>query len=149
MRVIASQSLTGPRFNMKMTSYQYRKSHCGDKTILRPSYLHNGISHTGKMTSLYWIRALIHSFMLTAKKAKKLCITVPFAGHQSPVDSPHKRWLLRKASPNYDFDFEIFYWGHRWPFITDIKRCIWYSALQISIKTVIHCINKHSKTVDG
>ena len=43
----------GPWFNIKMTSYQYRKSHCGDKTILRPSYLHNGISYTGKMTSLY------------------------------------------------------------------------------------------------
>ena len=40
-----------------MTSYQYRKSYCGDKTILRPSYLHNGISYTGKTTSLYWIRA--------------------------------------------------------------------------------------------
>ena len=40
-----------------MSSYQYRKSHCGDKTILWPSYLHNGISYTGKMTSLYWIRA--------------------------------------------------------------------------------------------
>ena len=47
----------GTRFNIKMISYQYRKSHCGDKTILRPSYLHNGISYTGKMTSLYWIRA--------------------------------------------------------------------------------------------
>ena len=41
-----------------MPSYQYRKSHCGDKTIFRPSYLHSGISYTGKMTSLYWIRAL-------------------------------------------------------------------------------------------
>ena len=41
-----------------MPSYQHRKSHCGDKTILRPSYLHNGISYTGKATSLYWIRAL-------------------------------------------------------------------------------------------
>ena len=49
----------GPRFNMKMASYQYRKSHCGDKTILQLSYLHNGISYTGKMTSLYWIRALV------------------------------------------------------------------------------------------
>ena len=49
----------GPRFNIKMSSYQYRKSHCGDKTILRPSYLHNGISFTGKMTHLYWIRALV------------------------------------------------------------------------------------------
>ena len=48
----------GPRFNIKMTSYWYRKSHCGDKTILRPSYLHNGISYTGKTTSLYWIGAL-------------------------------------------------------------------------------------------
>ena len=47
----------GPWFNIKMSSHQYRKSHCGDKTILRPSYLHNGISYTGKMTSLYWIRA--------------------------------------------------------------------------------------------
>ena len=42
-----------------MSSDQYRKSHCGDKTILRPSYLHNGISYTGKMSSLYWIRALV------------------------------------------------------------------------------------------
>ena len=48
---------TGPWFNIKMSSYQYRKSHFGDKTILRPSYLQNGISYTGKMTSLYWIRA--------------------------------------------------------------------------------------------
>ena len=40
-----------------MWSYQYENSHCGDKTILRPSYLHNGISYTGKMSYLYWIRA--------------------------------------------------------------------------------------------
>ena len=51
-----------PWFNVKMTSYQYRKSHCGDKTILRPSYLHNGISYTGKTTSLYWIGALVFVF---------------------------------------------------------------------------------------
>ena len=50
--------LPGAWINIKMPSYQYRKSHCGDKTILRPSYLHNGISCTGKMPSLYWIRAL-------------------------------------------------------------------------------------------
>ena len=48
----------GGRFNIKVTSYQYRKSHCGDTTILRPSYLHSGISYTGKITSLYWISAL-------------------------------------------------------------------------------------------
>ena len=66
---------SGPRFNIKMTSYQYRKSHCGDKTILRPSYLHNGISYTAKMTSLYWISPLVlcggpgslHGAIVTAK----------------------------------------------------------------------------------
>ena len=48
--------ITRAQFNIKMSSYQYRKSNCGDKTILWPSYLHNGISYTGKTTSLYWIR---------------------------------------------------------------------------------------------
>ena len=48
----------GLRFNIKMSSYQYRKSHCGDKTIVRPSYLHNGISYNGKIPSLYWIGTL-------------------------------------------------------------------------------------------
>ena len=47
----------GGRFNKKIPSYQYRKFHCGDKTILWSSYLPNGISYTGKMTSLYWIKA--------------------------------------------------------------------------------------------
>ena len=42
-----------------MPSYQSRKSHCEDKTILRPFYLHNGISYTDKTTSLYWIRSKI------------------------------------------------------------------------------------------
>ena len=44
---------SGPWFNIKISSYQYRKSHCGDKTVVRSSYLHNGISYTGKMASLY------------------------------------------------------------------------------------------------
>ena len=59
LNVHLSDSNIRARFNIKMTSYQYRKSHCGAKTIWRPSYLHNGISYTGKMTSLYWIRAQV------------------------------------------------------------------------------------------
>ena len=51
--------LDGPWFSIKMSSYQYRKSHCGDKSVLRRSYLHNVISHTGKMASLYWTNPLI------------------------------------------------------------------------------------------
>ena len=42
-----------------MSSYLYRKSHCGDKMVVRPSYLYNGISYTGKMTPLYWKSPLV------------------------------------------------------------------------------------------
>ena len=45
-----------PWINIKMLSYQYTKSYCGDKTVVRSSYLHTGISYTGKMSSLYWFR---------------------------------------------------------------------------------------------
>ena len=51
-----SEIWSGGRINIKIASCQYRKSHCGDKTILRLPYLHNGISYTDKMASLYWIR---------------------------------------------------------------------------------------------
>ena len=49
----------GPQFNIKISSYQYRKSHFGDKMVVRSFYLHNRISCTGKMTSSYWIRVQI------------------------------------------------------------------------------------------
>ena len=52
---MTTQQGAGPWFNIKMLSYQYRKSHCGDKTVVRSSYLHNGICYIGKATSLYWI----------------------------------------------------------------------------------------------
>ena len=53
-----------------MSSYQYRKSHCGDKTIVKSSYLYNGISYTGKMASLYWTKpcdqdcCILHIFVI-------------------------------------------------------------------------------------
>ena len=47
-------------FNIRMLSYQYRKSHYGEKTILQPSYLYNGISYTGKTVSLYWIGPVVN-----------------------------------------------------------------------------------------
>ena len=53
----------GPWYNIKMSSYLYRKSHCGDKTVVRSSYLHNGFSYTGKMSSSYWIRALVMPYV--------------------------------------------------------------------------------------
>ena len=40
-------------FNIKMSSCQYKKSHCRDKTIISPQCF----SFTGKMAPLYWINA--------------------------------------------------------------------------------------------
>ena len=41
-----------------MSSYQYNNPHCGDKTVVRSSYLHDGILFTGEMASLYGISPL-------------------------------------------------------------------------------------------
>ena len=83
-----------PRFNIKMTSYQYRKSHCGDKTILRPSYLHNGISYTGKTTSLYWIGALADSSSICLYFASSQCQTLVSCcfNHLPVLLSPAQKW---------------------------------------------------------
>ena len=54
---LKSNSHSGPWFNIKMSSYQYRKSHCVDRKTVRSSYLYNVISYAGKISSLYWIGA--------------------------------------------------------------------------------------------
>ena len=56
----------GGWFNIKMPSYQYRNSHCGYKTVVRPSYLCNGISNTGKTTSLYRCRLTSIEILIVA-----------------------------------------------------------------------------------
>ena len=75
--IIGCWEWDGPWFNIKMSSYQYRKTHCGDKMVLRSFYLHNGISYTGKMSSLYcigawwsfiWIFLLHHHFLMLILK---------------------------------------------------------------------------------
>ena len=98
--------------NRKMLSRQYRKSHCRDKMILRPSYLHNGISYTGKTASLYWVGVLIiqgnlptmtapsPTILLSLSCWRSLCIHQNAQSHQSgsmaPQDQHYKQiwWLL-------------------------------------------------------
>ena len=46
---------SGLWFNMMMLSYQYRKYHYGDKTVIRLSYLRNGIFYNGRVASLHGI----------------------------------------------------------------------------------------------
>ena len=52
--------ITGPEFRLNVkTFFQLWYFHYKDKTFVRPSYLYNGNSYTGKMISLYWVRPLL------------------------------------------------------------------------------------------
>ena len=43
----------GPRFTIKMTSYLYKKSHCGDKTVVRSSCLvHPGVRDERRVSEI-------------------------------------------------------------------------------------------------
>ena len=96
MKYAKKHLIPGPWFNIKMSSYQYRKSHCGDKTILRPSYLHNGISYTGKKTSLYWIRAqFIFEENVTPWQTKEVMALTWF----------HLQWSYAREGKNTPFNF--------------------------------------------
>ena len=82
---------SGPWFNIKMSSYQYRKSHCGDKTVVRSSYLHNGISYTGKMSSLYWIGTQMVIPMICSEVTLKDMGEYILWFHQELYDKHNKR----------------------------------------------------------
>ena len=86
---------SGGQLNIKMSSYQYRKSHCGDKMISWLSYLHNGISYTGKTTSLYWIRALVgKEFVPSAQWPSRRSVWsrfVPMGLHPIPPNLERKQ----------------------------------------------------------
>ena len=84
---------SGGWLNMKIPSNQYRKSHCGDKTILRSSYLHNGISYTGKMISLYWIRAQMTSIIIGVMLTP-LVLTLKYCGIYKSLPWLVMPWLL-------------------------------------------------------
>ena len=98
-----------------MSSHQYRKSHCGDKTILRPSYLHNGISYIGKTTSLYWIGALgisCHSIDLVLPEYSSLSTRKfdwkfysPSLSQKSQITWVQDNWT--KYWPFYKWQFQM------------------------------------------
>ena len=106
----------GPWFNVKIPSYQYRKSHCGDKTVVRSSYLHNGIFYTGKMASLYWIRAPVFSIHNT-DSVPKLCT--------QPIK---QKWLLlMTACPGCNIPFD-----EEWPSCLRVNPGVGVTILKLS-----------------
>ena len=141
---------SGGWFSMKMPSYQCRKSHYGDKTILRP-----WISYTVKMISLDWIRALGSTwdrwkangtFVLTSRK---FCLDFPQLGSHYLV---HLRnlWYMVWTDifpchvPGYLSHDDVIKWKYfprYWPFVRGIHRSPvnsphkgqWRGALMISL----------------
>ena len=85
---------SGPWCDIKLTSYQCRKFHCGDKTILRPSYLHNELSYTGKMTPLYWIGALVLKPQYPRITRSETWLLMPWL-HASPEPQQPWCWYCR------------------------------------------------------
>ena len=84
-----------------MSSYQYRKSHCGDEMVVRLSYLHSGISYTDKATPLYWIGAQAHQSCRVNKWVSEMWAVL--AAHLEPAGlywlhdgreeaGPHQAW---------------------------------------------------------
>ena len=103
--------------SMMMTSYQYMKSHCGDKTILRPYYLHNGISYTGKMTSFYWIGAMI------------------FIQHWNFKSSRDEELvLILETTPGFLADYIIIKTHVRGFFNTDLHEVSWHFATHEAVR---------------
>ena len=102
-------------FNIKMPSYQYRKSHCGDKTVVRSFYIHNGISFTGKMSSLYWIGALITSKVVYDVAHVMFCIVyssesffiIPLQGYFTNYSELHWKWIFSLLCTNTHFTSHI------------------------------------------
>ena len=110
-----------------MLSYQYRKSHYGDKMAVRSSYLYNGNSYAGKRTSLHWFSPLVrhkcieehghHCFKFVIGIDTNIeVIVVSFTtweAHHSPRAKPEVcgellRSLMRQQWPNLRYQF-LFY----------------------------------------
>ena len=91
---------SGPWLNIQMMSCQYRKYHCGDKTILQPSYLHSRISYTRKM-SLYWMVSLLFRFAIWSHPMALVKIQIQMthmSTHTIPILSQYVRWSAKQDS---------------------------------------------------
>ena len=122
----------------KMSSYQHGKSHCGDKTILRPSYRHNRISFTDRALFVYWIGPLVAeilpiwkhlTFYLTAAMAVmtqwrnqahcwQFCGNILVSTQHGSVRIYHHAFITHTWHTSRDFFLLIFHF--RLPLINDL-----------------------------
>ena len=91
-----------------MTSYQYRKSHCEDKTILQPSYLQNVISLP------HYVVTSITTTLWNARKCKNIFISC-----QMKVIVSNFGCYINPLIP-----CDSWWWGAKWP-----VKLIYYHSL--------------------
>ena len=108
-----------PWRNIKTLSYQYMKSQCEDKTIVRSSYLRNRNSYAGDVTSLYWIDPL---------SVLRLCVLGICMCHLDPTIIPgsptgEEAIITLKSDPN---DRQ---------FADDIFKCICFE------RKLVYCVS--------
>ena len=117
---------------------KYRKYHCGDKTILRPSYLRNGISFTGKMISLCWIRsqAVCIPFCIETCRSWLICVSdwMTYGGY---LTTDMKLYVNSVLGLLHD---DVIKWKHflqYWPFVwspvNSPQKGQWRGALMFSL----------------
>ena len=111
-------------------SYQYRKSHYGDKTILRPSYLHNGISYTGKMNYRY-----IYNLM-TLTGAENVALLRP-ATQSSTVTAYHANYAVDGDNSSFSLTYD----EHPW-WKVQLAEPLWVSQVEIinNVDTCMHIL---------
>ena len=139
----------GSWFNINMSSYQFRKSHCRDKTISQSPYRRNGISNTGKMASLYWMGALVFQTNCSDsahwRRVMHICVSrLDIIGsdkglspgrHQAIIWTNAGIFLIWALGTNFS---QIRYFHYR--------KCIWKSCWKMAaILSRPQCVNKNSR----
>ena len=147
-------SRTGAWFDIKISSYQYRKSRCGDKTIVRSSYLHSWISYAGKMSAFIlnqppdpclpwgerfllpaqfqWRKLLANPVMFPQNNsAFTHCVLVTPYGEKDLVNIGSGNGLFQKAPPPP--------WPLSEPILTYhqlvLREYSWYQSLRLAHKS--------------
>ena len=130
-----------PWFDIKLSSYQYRKSHCEVKTVIRSSYLHNAISYTVRKSSLYWIGALVYIYIYIyicplagAHFSSKRCI------HNKNYVYVYYHTPIKYHTPSLLYDNDV--WGVQTQGAADIAWVLfWYMRCALHVKYTTSNIN--------
>ena len=118
------------------------KSHCGDKTVVRSSYLHSGISYNGKMTSLYCVESgsrAPHCWPFVRElwgiprlrvdyphKGPVMWINIRVSGNDIIVTCRRIHWSIHKGDPSCE---NLPYY---WPAMRWNQWSCWFSTQKVN-----------------